>query len=856
MAEVKPFQFNIDKYEETKNVYIGILDNLGVKNPEKFLQDKVAEIPEDKRNGLMFNSIVASLFKDSDERKKAAAKALEGAKQTKGISPYIVAYLAEMSDQYIPFDTVLTAGKMVGDGKSLQMGCGEGKTGVLSMAAYAKLQEEDKQVFLTSSTPLLAAEALDKLVFYDNVGMADKVTLITPDGIVKGKIDEKTGRLMIDDQTGKPIKEKIDFEGKSEDEIKALLAKAYKSPLVSSDNTTLMQHAMKGYLPKPAPGIDRELLADKADFVLLDSYRPLQQTEELTKAEQAKAFEQRRIAHDILRGVIDSEELYVIDDANQYVDFTNTGREKIVNAINERFSSDESIDKNQLYDYVYDALVVETVYKENRDYQILNDGRKIVSEDRASGVSIDLPEGIKQALEIKLQSEGKYIGEISEEKRVIDTLNVQSFFNEFFNGTTHFVSGTLGIDSNEIVGELRDNFNIDVWHGDVYEIPPQKGRRREDQGKTIFSSETDKRKAIIENAIKEIENGRPVLIGTVSEEEINALREELESRELGDKAPRVLEYTAASEEKFKADKEKLTSEEFHSKYGVSKEEYKEYADLIKIESGKSNVLTLGTSIIGRGTTIKTSKEVNGNGGIHVILDGLHETSSRNQEQYKARTARGENKGSTKEFFSIEDIPEEYRDAYAEECKDGIVEKDRAEEIYKEVYGKIDARTSNIRHYVVDFVNVTREQLAQVDILELSSQDKDELKSLITARAFSIKNRACGVSDKFKDRIDEYKREIEAYTEMYVDKYIVKEPNFNERQWLEENGYEDIAKTYIPFSKEREEKIFTLAGIKNQAQQARQEKVKKATNETRESILGEQTRQIEVKKEKDGGERDD
>lgn len=33
MAEVKPFQFNIDKYEETKNVYIGILDNLGVKNP-------------------------------------------------------------------------------------------------------------------------------------------------------------------------------------------------------------------------------------------------------------------------------------------------------------------------------------------------------------------------------------------------------------------------------------------------------------------------------------------------------------------------------------------------------------------------------------------------------------------------------------------------------------------------------------------------------------------------------------------------------------------------------------------------------------------------------------------------------
>ena len=45
-------------------------------------------------------------------------------------------HIAEMAGDYIPYDTVLTSARMVGGetgkgGTSLQMGCGEGKTGVL-----------------------------------------------------------------------------------------------------------------------------------------------------------------------------------------------------------------------------------------------------------------------------------------------------------------------------------------------------------------------------------------------------------------------------------------------------------------------------------------------------------------------------------------------------------------------------------------------------------------------------------------------------------------------------------------------------------------------------------------------------
>ena len=226
-----------------------------------------------------------------------------------------------------------------------------------------------------------------------------------------------------------------------------------------------------------------------------------------------------------------------------------------------------------------------------------------------------------------------------------------------------------------------------------------------------------------------------------------------------------------------------------------------------------DTITLGTSILGRGTTIKTTDRVNHNGGIHVIIDGLHETSSRNQEQYKARTARGDNSGSTQEFFCEKDIPEELR----RESYKGISH----DEIYNEVYENIDARTSAIRNYVVQFVEETVQKLNEIDETpKMSEAYKEQAKALLTQRAFSIKNRACGVSDKFQSNIEEYKREIEAYAALYVAKYkvtdkeyLTNEGRFDEAKWLSKNGYPDVAKTHIPFRRKTEQEIFKKNNIK-------------------------------------------
>lgn len=856
----KAFNFTEEKWNETKDIYYGILAQLGVKNPEAYIQKKIEAIPPEKRNGLMFNSIIEELFYapedkfilglSSAEKKKyssqiakadalrrtTASKILNRIKDDKSIPSSIVGYFGELAGDYIPFDTVLTAGTMVGEGKSLQMGCGEGKTGVLSLASFKKLRDdENTQIFLTSSTEVLATETMDKLEFYDKVGIADKYVLITSEGITRPQLDDN-GRLLyavVVDRDGKestfPATVTQYFKKMTKEEKAAALAEAYKSPLVASDNVTLMEHAMEGYLPKPAKGINRELLADEADFVLLDSYRPLQMTKKKVDREYIPAELLRADAYSILQKVLkENKNVFNMDDANQYVDFTKEGREAVVGIIMAKYGSMKSMDKNQLFDYVYDALQVETVYKENRDYQIINNGNIIVSEDRASGVDIDLPQGIKQALQTKLKAKQKYFGGISEEKQVIDTLNVQSFFKEYFNGQKHFVSGTLGVDSDEIAEELAEIFGVNKRTGDVYEISPKGEGKRIDQGKNIFKTQDEKHKAIARNALENVKNGRPVLIGAVSEEELFALQEQL--KESGFEG-RTLLYTAASERLFEMDTINMPDDKFADKYGVAKRVYRKYSDLIKNESGKEGTITLGTSIIGRGTTIKTSDDIDDRGGIHVIIDGLHETSSRNQEQYKARTARGTNAGSTKEFFSLDDIPESYRDGMEEMI-------DNPDEVYKQVYKQIDARTGSIRKYVVEFVEEARNHAKFIDTLpssKFSEQQKLEAKALLLERAFSIKNRAVGVSQDFSKNIEQYKREMQMYTSMYVAEVRAGQ-EFDEATWMKENGYEDMVASHIPFSEKRKEQIFNLAGIKSHVMASREGKVEETLKASQNAVL--------------------
>ena len=264
-------------------------------------------------------------------------------------------------------------------------------------------------------------------------------------------------------------------------------------------------------------------------------------------------------------------------------------------------------------------------------------------------------------------------------------------------------------------------------------------------------------------------------------------------------------------------------------YGVEKGQYKDYAELIRGESGKEGVITLGTSIIGRGTTIDTTEKIDGAGGIHVIIDGLHETSSRNQLQYMARTARGTNDGSTIEYFAYDDIPEDYRD--------GIAVDAPADEVYQKVYERVDHRTKSVRDNVDHFVTRVRElskNIQDMPEVVMSQEKKTEAMSMLIARGFSIQNRALGVSDNFKENIAEYDREMEMFMKMYVAE-VMHGPGFDEVDWMKKNNYGDKVSTYIPFSEREKKNLFSLEGVVRIAQEVRTGEVKTSAQFSKEAV---------------------
>lgn len=212
--ETKVFQFNKATNIET---YKEILKILGI---DKNIEEIVEESP--KKDGAMFGNFLENQFESKEQRKLQAQNVLKDILDGKiefseGISKeqksIIEMYFSQMMEDYLPYDTVLTAGEAVagkdGFGQSLQMGCGQGKTGVLAFAAYTKMKAGE-QVFLTSSTPILAAEALDTFEYYNNLGVADKLVLVKPDGIERAKKDEN-GNILLD-KNNKVVRQKISFD--------------------------------------------------------------------------------------------------------------------------------------------------------------------------------------------------------------------------------------------------------------------------------------------------------------------------------------------------------------------------------------------------------------------------------------------------------------------------------------------------------------------------------------------------------------------------------------------------------------------------------------------------------------------
>ncbi|HAQ20824.1 MAG TPA: preprotein translocase subunit SecA [Prolixibacteraceae bacterium] len=179
----------------------------------------------------------------------------------------------------------------------------------------------------------------------------------------------------------------------------------------------------------------------------------------------------------------------------------------------------------------------------------------------------------------------------------------------------HKLAGMTGTAETE-AGELWDIYKLDV-----VVIPTNRKVIRDDREDLVYKTKREKYNAVVEDIVALNKIGRPVLVGTTSVE-----ISELLSRYL----------------KIRGIKHNVLNAKLHAREAE-----------IVASAGVNGMVTIATNMAGRGTDIKLTPEVKVLGGLAIIGTERHE-SRRVDRQLRGRSGRQGDPGSSQFFVSLED----------------------------------------------------------------------------------------------------------------------------------------------------------------------------------------------------------
>ena len=213
-------------------------------------------------------------------------------------------------------------------------------------------------------------------------------------------------------------------------------------------------------------------------------------------------------------------------------------------------------------------------------------------------------DGLHQAIEAKERVK------VQAATQTFATITLQNYFRMY-----HKLAGMTGTAETE-AGEFWDIYKLDV-----VVIPTNRPIAREDMNDRIYKTKREKYKAVIEEVVRLVDAGRPVLVGTTSVEISEQLSRMLTMRKI---------------------EHNVLNAKLHQKE----------ADIVA-KAGQRSIVTIATNMAGRGTDIKLSDEVKAAGGLAIVGTERHE-SRRVDRQLRGRSGRQGDPGSSVFFISLED----------------------------------------------------------------------------------------------------------------------------------------------------------------------------------------------------------
>ena len=359
--------------------------------------------------------------------------------------------------------------------------------------------------------------------------------------------------------------------------------------------------------------------------------------------------------------------------------------------------------------YFESALKAHALFKRDRDY-IVKDG-EIIIVDEFTGRQMPgrrWSEGLHQAVEAK---EGL---RVQRESVTLATITFQNYFRLY--GKLAGMTGTAMTEAEEL---------HKIYKLEVVAIPTHRPMVRDDEPDLVFRNENGKFKGLIDEIAEMHEQGRPVLVGTVSVEKSERLADMLKRRGV---------------------KHEVLNAKFHEKEAP-----------IVAQAGRSGAVTIATNMAGRGTDIKLGgnpeglasemlhrkglnpaevdketyeaalveakricdedhEKVVAAGGLHIIGTERHD-SRRIDNQLRGRAGRQGDPGSSRFYLSLED---DLMKRFASDRVAGLMERMGMEEddaiesriVSKTIEGaqtRVEGYNFDMRKRVVEYDDVINKQ---------------------------------------------------------------------------------------------------------------------------------------------------
>jgi len=333
---------------------------------------------------------------------------------------------------------------------------------------------------------------------------------------------------------------------------------------------------------------------------------------------------------------VDAELFFTIDEKHNSVDLTNKGIELITGAgedpeffiLPDISTGLDAIEKNTaipieermaqkdalLQDYaiktdrihsVQQLLKAYTLFDKDVEYVVMDGKVKIVDEQ--TGRILDgrrYSDGLHQAIEAKENVT------VEAATQTFATITLQNYFRMY-----HKLAGMTGTAETE-AGEFWEIYKLDV-----VSIPTNVPVIRKDDQDLVYKTKREKYKAVIEEATKLRDAGRPVLVGTTSVEVSELLSRMLTQAKIPHNVLNAKQHAREAE--------------------------------IVQQAGAPGAVTIATNMAGRGTDIKLGPGVKEAGGLAIIGTERHE-SRRVDRQLRGRAGRQGDPGTSQFFVSLED----------------------------------------------------------------------------------------------------------------------------------------------------------------------------------------------------------